>query len=162
MAHGSIRPFIDVSTGLLAGGYRIRFRAAGGSMRPAICDGDLITVIPVDRARLAPGAVLVYRRQDRLFAHRLVGFATDPAGGSVFVCRGDAAGNCDEPVAAAQVLGEVVTVQRSARPSARARLAPALRTCAGATAGRWIRALAAAPGRFAAAWPALADGGRAS
>jgi hypothetical protein len=161
MAHGSIRPFIDVSTGLLAGGYRIRFRAAGGSMRPAICDGDLITVVPVGRARLVPGSVLVYRRQDRLFAHRLVGIEPGPAGGAVFVCRGDAADDYDAPVAAAQVLGEVVTVQRSARSSARDWLAPA-RACAGAAAVRWIKALAAAPGRFAAAWPALADESRAS
>lgn len=80
-------------------------------MRPAICDGDLITVDPVDRPCLAPGAVILYRRLNRLFAHRLVGIQRDPSGEAVFICRGDAADASDPPVAAAQILGEVRSVR---------------------------------------------------
>ena len=48
---------MDVSCDLLAGGYAVRFRASGGSMRPAICDGDVVTVAP--GATPPAGAVVV-------------------------------------------------------------------------------------------------------
>jgi hypothetical protein len=44
--------FVDVSCDLLGGGYAVRFRASGGSMRPAICDGDVVTVAPGAAATL--------------------------------------------------------------------------------------------------------------
>ena len=50
---------MDVSCDLLAGGYAVRFRASGGSMRPAICDGDVVTVAPGATATLVPGKVVV-------------------------------------------------------------------------------------------------------
>ncbi len=111
--------FVDVSSGLLTSGYRVRFRASGGSMRPAICDGDFITVDPAVPSTLGPGSVVVYRRLDRLFAHRIVGVVGTRAGASAFVCRGDAAFDCDAPIAAAQILGVVVGVQRTAEWSLR-------------------------------------------
>lgn len=117
MAHTRPGPFVEVSSTLLASGYRVRFRASGGSMRPAICDGDFITVAPVDSGRVAPGTVLVYQRLGRLFAHRLVGVATG-GGEAAFICRGDAVRDCDVPVGADQILGEVTRIERSAMPPA--------------------------------------------
>ena len=105
--------FVDVTSDLLERGYGVRFRAGGASMTPAIGDGDLITVKPTTAARLSPGRVVLYRRQDRVFAHRIVQAAND--GDHRLLLRGDAARACDEPVAPSEVLGEVVSVtpQRS-------------------------------------------------
>lgn len=82
-------------------------------MSPAIRDGDLITVGPVAAASFTLGSVIVYRRGQRVLAHRLVGVQTD--GGEEFrlVLRGDAMDTCDAPVTLAQVLGKVVTIHRS-------------------------------------------------
>jgi signal peptidase I len=114
MSEAISNAFVDVSSDLLSSGYGIRFRASGSSMRPAICDGDFITVDPVTPSSLAPGDVVVYRRLDRLFAHRVVRIETDRSGVPVFMCRGDAASAFDAPVAAHQILGEVGRVQRLA------------------------------------------------
>ncbi|HJY34608.1 MAG TPA: S24/S26 family peptidase, partial [Vicinamibacterales bacterium] len=107
--------FVDVSCDLLAGGYAVRFRASGASMRPAICDGDLVTVAPSANASLVPGNVVVYRRADRLIAHRVVDVAPAGRGCAAVVTRGDALAQCDAPVASGQVVGELVSVQRGAR-----------------------------------------------
>ena len=103
---------MELSSDLLGRGYCVRFRAPGGSMRPAICHGDVLTVGPVVPSDITAGSVAVYRRFDRLFAHRVVRIDADDSGALVFVLRGDAANGCDAPVAASQILGEVVKVER--------------------------------------------------
>ena len=104
--------FVDVSSDLLTQGYGIRFRAGGGSMAPAIGDGDVITVKPLEPASLTPGRVIVYRDRHRVVAHRIVGTTSDHPSANALVVRGDAARACDPPVAPSQVLGEVVAVSR--------------------------------------------------
>lgn len=104
--------FVQVSSDLLSRGYSVRFRASGASMRPAICHGDVLTVGPVAPSNITPGSVAVYRRFDRLLAHRVLRIDADDSGAPVFVLRGDAASGCDAPVAASQMLGEVVKVER--------------------------------------------------
>ena len=104
--------FTQLSSELLSRGYSVRFRASGGSMQPAICHGDVLTVGPVAVSNVRPDTIAVYRRLDRLFAHRVVRIDVDDSGAPVFVLRGDAASGCDAPVAASQILGEVVKVER--------------------------------------------------
>ena len=99
--------FADVTSDLLRQGYAVRFRVGGGSMSPAIGDGDVITVKPLDPASLTPGRVIVYRDRHRLVAHRIV--RTAP---THLVVRGDAVRDCDPLVAPSQVFGEVVAVSR--------------------------------------------------
>jgi hypothetical protein len=103
---------VQLSSDLLSRGISVRFRASGGSMRPAICHGDMLTVGPVAPSNLTPGSVAVYRRFDRLLAHRVMRIDADDTGALVFVLCGDAASDCDAPVAASQILGEVVKVER--------------------------------------------------
>jgi signal peptidase I len=115
-----VSKFVVVSSELLALGYGVRFRASGASMRPAICDGDVITVEPAATASLVPGNVIVYRQLDRVFAHRLVRVGADSAGQERLLLRGDATHVCDAPISPAQVLGEVVAVSRGiGRPGLR-------------------------------------------
>jgi hypothetical protein len=110
MGSSSTTRFVDVSCGLLAQGYGVRFRASGASMRPAVCDGDVITVAPSAASSVAPGTVLLYRRDGRLFAHRVV-HVSNGAGG--LLLRGDALPSCDAPVDPALVVGELVAVRRA-------------------------------------------------
>jgi hypothetical protein len=110
------RRFADVASDLLARGYAVRFRAGGGSMAPAIGDGDVITVTPIAAANLIPGRVIVYRDRHRIFAHRIVHIADRRARCEHLIVRGDAVRDCDPPVAPSQVLGEVTAVARSGAP----------------------------------------------
>lgn len=101
---------------LLGAGQRVRFRARGPSMAPAIRDGDEVEVAPADPAALRPGAVVLYAdAAGRLTLHRLV--CRDRATGRLLL-RGDAVGGYDAPVAPAQVLGRVVRVVRRSGPLA--------------------------------------------
>jgi signal peptidase I len=95
-------------------GIAVRFRAGGLSMSPAICDGELITVAPVDAEQIVRGDVLLYRASTRLLAHRVVAVAGHGSE-RVLQLRGDAKGACDAPVAAGDVIGKVLAVTRNGR-----------------------------------------------
>jgi SOS-response transcriptional repressor LexA len=107
--------FVHLSSELLAAGYSITFRASGGSMHPAICDGDRITIRPGVSAP-GPGTVVAYRRDGRLFVHRVVQV---DAGARSFLLRGDSTCGLDAPVPAHQLLGVVVAVRPTAGSTVR-------------------------------------------
>jgi len=104
-------PFLDVTMRLLEEGLSVRFRANGSSMRPAIEDGDLITVGPVGEDAIRPGDVILYRRGRRPIAHRVQRVVVDADGAVAVVARGDGKAADDAPVALDQVLGRVVAVE---------------------------------------------------
>jgi signal peptidase I len=104
-------------------------------MRPAICDGDVITVAPASEGSVVAGNVIVYRDRGRLFAHRVVNVEAENGGHCRVLLRGDAAPVCDAPVSAAQVLGEVVAVRRGSDVSDLRTLAE----IAGRVLRRWRR-----------------------
>ena len=81
-------------------------------MVPFIRDGDTLTVQPAEAATLRVGDVALYRDAgDCLFAHRVVGRRLE-GDRLQLVTRGDAATGPGDLVAAEQVLGRVVRVQR--------------------------------------------------
>ena len=92
-----------------AGGMTLR--AAGSSMSPAICEGDLLTVIPAEV--LAPGDVVVFRDHGSLVCHRVKEIRPD----GLLVTQGDNVSDADAPVARAEVVGKVGAVERRPRPS---------------------------------------------
>lgn len=105
--------FLDVSDRLLTAGCRVRFRASGLSMRPAIRDGDTVTVESVAPSAVKPGDVLLYRHKQRPFAHRVVAIEQDGDNVVGFTLRGDAKAGCDAPVKPEQIIGRVVFRERS-------------------------------------------------
>jgi hypothetical protein len=107
--------FQDLSAELLADGLMIRFRASGQSMSPTIRDGEAITVAPVSVADVRRGDILLYQNGRRLLAHRVVRIATRRDTSPRLTLRGDASVTEDEPIASAQVLGRVVSVERDGR-----------------------------------------------
>jgi signal peptidase I len=135
--------FAGVVSEVLSRGHSVRFRAKGASMHPAIRDGEIVTVAPVQPAEIRRGDVILYRFRGGVIAHRVASIGRGTAGTLVFVVRGDAFHGCDEPVDESALLGRVVTAERGGRaldPSAfRARAVAAFRS---AVAGflRWLRA----------------------
>lgn len=103
--------FADLATELLGRGHRVRFRAEGGSMHPAIRGGQAIVVEAVRPHEIRVGEVVLYRAGARLTAHRVVRIDAGDAEKSVFTLRGDAAGSREERVDARQVLGRVCAVE---------------------------------------------------
>src|SRR5215469_5470065 len=99
------KPFVDVVTELLSRGYRVRFRALGASMRPAIRGGETITVEPVSKVKM--GDIALDLAQRGLIAHRVVRIRRRNGEALVFLTRGEAVGSSEEAVQEQKVLGKV-------------------------------------------------------
>jgi signal peptidase I len=130
---------------LLREGHKVRFRAPGKSMQPAVLDGDVLIVEPIEPAAIKTGDIILYQVEERLIAHRVVsvekvqyrehrvtgrscgpssahsnsapdGTTTRPPENLyAFILRGDASYSYDEPVYADQVLGKAITIERKHR-----------------------------------------------
>ena len=85
-------------------------------MLPTVRDGDCVTVAPVDPRAVAVGDVLFCRTPRGPVAHRVASIGAQPnARPSQFTLRGDASLENDRPVAAPDVIGRVVSVDRDGR-----------------------------------------------
>ena len=103
----------------------IRLRVFGTSMVPSILPGDLISIQRASLSEISPGEIVLYSREGRLFAHRVVaraGTQDDPQ----LVTRGDRLSHNDPPVSSSELLGRVTSIQsadgrglRQIRPAAR-------------------------------------------
>lgn len=111
--------FEQVCADLLREGHLVKFRAPGDSMYPTICDGDLITVAPINPSDVVMEDIILYRHQSGVVAHRVIDIeAHQPSVLSpqhCFTLRGDAAINDDFPVHSNQILGKVVALERNGR-----------------------------------------------
>ncbi|MCH7804948.1 MAG: signal peptidase I [Acidobacteria bacterium] len=104
---------LDLTTELLSQGATVRFRPSGRSMYPSIREGEVIAVEPVEASDVKLADIVLYRSERGLIAHRVVEIASRDA--RVFRLQGDASLSCDRPVAAEQILGRVVGVERNGR-----------------------------------------------
>jgi len=123
--------FEKICSELLRNGHNVKFRAPGDSMYPTICDGDVITVMPIETAAITIGDIILYRHKAGVAAHRVIRMAKrdvpdfqppalEPRPSvlspqSCFILRGDAAVVFDDPVRADQILGKVTLVERECR-----------------------------------------------
>lgn len=88
----------------------VRLQVNGASMLPAVWPGDVVTVRRRHAAELVPGSIVLFVREQRFFAHRLVANLD-----RVLIARGDSHSFEDLPFHCDDVLGEVVSIQRSGR-----------------------------------------------
>jgi len=96
-------------------------------MVPSILPGDLISVQRADLSEISAGDIVLYSRDGRLFAHRVVaraGSHDDPR----LVTRGDRLSHTDPPISPFELLGRVTSIQcgdglgyRQVRPMGRVR-----------------------------------------
>ena len=120
---------------VIARGFIAQFRAEGTSMLPTIRDGESIAVASLAPRDIVRGDVVLYRRDARLLAHRVVGVRT-AAAGRVFDMRGDAKAANDAPVGEDAIVGAVLSVQRNGRAVSLSGRRARLRHHAGAFASR--------------------------
>ena len=88
----------------------LRIRVTGASMLPALRPGDELEFQACAASEVPSGAVALYRRGERLVVHRVVNRE-----GESLVTRGDALAQPDPPVAADEVMGQLVVVKRYGR-----------------------------------------------
>jgi hypothetical protein len=83
-------------------------------MLPAIWPGDVLEVHRESPAKIFAGDVVVFRREGRFLAHRVVEKlgGTD---GTVLITRGDRLEQADPPVSPEELLGRVIWVRRGHR-----------------------------------------------
>lgn len=95
---------------VLAAGHTARFRASGDSMYPAIRSGDYLHIVPCDASKLRLGDVILATTERGLTAHRIVRIR-DAEDGVRITMRGDNALRSDRPVAPADILGRIESVE---------------------------------------------------
>jgi len=107
----------------VAGAFgRVRLRVSGTSMVPAIRPGDLISVERAGVGEISPGEIVVFAREGRLIAHRVVARTGSPDEGYL-VTRGDRTRRNDALVSSAELVGRITRIERSgSRVRARSRL----------------------------------------
>lgn len=87
----------------------LRLRVTGWSMLPAILPGDTLLIERVGGSAVAEGDIVLFVREGRLFAHRVVGT------GQQVHTRGDAMPQTDPPVAKTDVLGRIQRIDRNGK-----------------------------------------------
>lgn len=89
----------------------VRLRALGTSMVPSILPGDLISIQRASMSQISPGEVVLFERDGRVFAHRVIDTAGSP-GTLQLITRGDRLCYNDPPVSAVELLGRVTSIER--------------------------------------------------
>jgi signal peptidase I len=90
----------------------IRLRVFGTSMAPSILPGDFISVQRAILPEISSGEIVLYAREGRIFAHRAVGRTSDSEH-ALLITRGDRLRHNDPPVSSSELLGKVISIQRS-------------------------------------------------
>ena len=88
----------------------VRLRVMGSSMLPSVQPGDVLTIRRCMMSAAECGAIVLFTRDGRLFAHRVVARKI-----THLVTRGDALEWQDPPVPEDQLLGQVIAVTRNGR-----------------------------------------------
>lgn len=105
----------DLLASVVRDAGRASLRVTGLSMLPAIRPGDVLSIERVELSdggadELRPGQIILYNRNGRLTAHRIVSRS-----GGYLVTRGDRLPTCDPPVRASEVIGRVAGIKRNGR-----------------------------------------------
>jgi len=126
---------------------RLRFRAMGSSMLPAIAPGDILSFRTATPGDLVPGRVLLMQHEDRLVAHRLLSHEQ-----GMLTTMGDSLRAPDAPLRLSQLLGVLDGQERGSRSihldADHRRLLP--------RASRWLLRNVPLAHRIARQWPHLA------
>jgi signal peptidase I len=83
-------------------------------MLPAVWPGDVLSVRSHDVVDALPGDIVLFVREGRLVAHRVVE-RTLRQDKIQWVTRGDSVGGNDAPVSSQELLGRVTAIERGSR-----------------------------------------------
>ena len=104
----------DLAVELLRSCGAARLPINGSSMLPSLWPGDILDVRRQNATEIQPGHVVVFQRDSRLVAHRVVR-RLDRNGSTLLITRGDRRWKPDAPVFPHQLLGRVEAVERGDR-----------------------------------------------
>jgi signal peptidase I len=104
----------ELAVEVLSSSGRLRFPVMGWSMLPAIFPGDTLVIEPARSESVGQGDIVLFRRDGRLFAHRVSG-KSGSASDFQIVTQGDGMASPDPPVSSSQLLGKVSFVERDRR-----------------------------------------------
>jgi signal peptidase I len=93
---------------------KLRLQVTGWSMLPAVRPGDTLLVERASSNAVSEGDIVLYGRDRRLFAHRVVTKSGQPGDRHV-VTRGDAMPAPDTPVTEDELLGKVSFILRNGK-----------------------------------------------
>ncbi len=85
----------------------------GRSMLPLLREGDQVLVAH-GNAGVRRGDIVVFRREEKLIAHRVVRISGSSAA-PMFVTKGDHVSQCDAPLHVHEMIGRVLTIKRGHR-----------------------------------------------
>lgn len=100
----------ELAAEVLRSAGMVRLRVTGWSMLPTVWPGDTLVIDRVDRAEVLEGDIVLFGRDRRLFAHRVVKNTS-----SALVTRGDSMRAPDSPVDESEFLGRVSSIVRNGR-----------------------------------------------
>lgn len=89
----------------------LRLQVTGWSMLPSIWPGDTLLIERASYEMVSDGDIVLFSRDGRLFAHRVVSMQTAAAG--TITTRGDAMPQADSPVSSQDLLGKVSFILRN-------------------------------------------------
>ena len=92
----------------------VRLRVTGASMLPSVRPGDILCVGHPEAAEAQAGDIVLFTREGRLFAHRVVRKVRS-RGECYWITRGDSLTQDDPPVSGEELLGRVTAVVRGRR-----------------------------------------------
>jgi signal peptidase I len=92
----------------------LRFAATGWSMLPCVWPGETLVVERVQPDQVRIGQLVLFGREGRLCAHRVIGTQDDPQNPQ-WITQGDALPVPDRPVAREELLGRVAYLIRAGK-----------------------------------------------
>ncbi|MGH9823345.1 MAG: signal peptidase I [Blastocatellia bacterium] len=105
--------FLEHARQYLSKRIPVEIRMSGSSMSPAIEDGDLVTVEPLEVGALRAGDIVLYNSlRDTAVIHRIIKVERGSGERSVLT-RGDAASQNDIAVPQHRILGRVKLIERA-------------------------------------------------
>jgi signal peptidase I len=108
--------FLERSRQNLSRSLTVEICMSGSSMRPAIEDGDLVTIEPIQDGRLSQGDIILYQsRHDTAVIHRIIKIDRSSNERTV-ITRGDAASQNDLAIPLNKILGRVNHIERAGEP----------------------------------------------
>jgi hypothetical protein len=99
---------------ILKSSGQAKLAVTGTSMLSSIWPGDIVEVRRQSVAEIRPGEVVLFERDGRLLAHRVVEKVGGPEG-TLLVTRGDGLRETDSPVSPEELLGRVTAILRGGR-----------------------------------------------
>jgi hypothetical protein len=93
---------------------KLRLQVTGWSMLPTVMPGETLEVESFGDGEVSLGDIVLFRREGRLFAHRVVTVASD-SGSDQIITRGDGMPNADPPLDSSDVLGKVCRILRDGK-----------------------------------------------